>query len=223
VLTDSEFSKSELVRYARIPAEKIQVIPLGCEHIRRCEPECGILTRLGLHSRGYILAVGSQSPHKNFRTLAEALEYLPDPKLNCVVVGASNPRVFDHPSTMLAPKLTIAGYLPDGELRALYEHAACFVYPSLYEGFGLPPLEAMNCGCPVVVSRAASLPEVCGSAAIYCDARSPASVAESIQQVVSDRALQDQLRDLGRQRALKFSWLESARALLGLIEEAATP
>jgi glycosyltransferase involved in cell wall biosynthesis len=221
VVTDSEFSRAELVRYANIPEEKIRVIPLGCEHIRSRAPECGILTRLGLRSHAYLLAVGSQSPHKNLGMLAQALEHLPDLQLNCVVAGASNPKVFERPSPMSAPKLTMPGYVSDSELRALYEHAACFVYPSLYEGFGLPPLEAMSCGCPVVVSSAASLPSVCGDAAIYCDPRSSVSVAEAVRQVVSDRALQDRLRVLGRQQASKFTWPASARAFLALIHEVA--
>lgn len=219
VVTDSEFSKSELVRYAHIPAEKIRVIPLSGEHIRGIEPDCGILARLSLDSRAYILAVGSQSPHKNFRVVADALKHLGDRKLDVVVAGAPNPRVFALPPGGLGPELKIAGYVSDGELRTLYEHAICFVYPSLYEGFGLPPLEAMSCGCPVVVSRAASLSEVCGNAAVYCDPRDPASVAESVERVMRDGGLQERLRALGRSRSLQFTWAGSARALLDLIDE----
>lgn len=221
VVTDSEFSKSELVRYAHIPPAKLRVIPLSGEHILDIEPDHGVLARLGLGSRAYLLAVGSDSPHKNFRTVAQAVERLCDRDFDVVVAGGRNERVFGSTTTHLDPQLTHTGYVTDAELRALYEGAACFVYPSLYEGFGLPLLEAMTCGCPVIASRAASLPEVGGGAAIYCDPLSPDNVADCINQVMHDKALQQRLRHLGRQRATQFTWARSATALLDLIDEVA--
>jgi glycosyltransferase involved in cell wall biosynthesis len=221
VVTDSEFSKSELVRYAHIPPDRIRVIPLSGEHIRDVEPDQGILARLGLGSRAYLLAVGSRSPHKNFRTVAQAVERLCARDFDVVVAGGRNEHVFGSTAAQLDPGLTHTGYVSDAELRALYEGAACFVYPSLYEGFGLPLLEAMTCGCPVIASRAASLPEVAGSAAMYCDPLSPDNVADCINQVMHDEALQERLRRLGRERALQFTWASSAKAMLHLIDEVA--
>jgi glycosyltransferase involved in cell wall biosynthesis len=113
----------------------------------------------------------------------------------------------------------MTGYVSDTELRALYENAACFVYPSFYEGFGLPPLEAMTCGCPVVVSRAASLPEVCGDAAVYCDPGDPADIARGIDQVLANSAVQEDLRRRSLERARSFSWKRAARAMLQQIED----
>ena len=219
VVTDSEFSKAELIRYARIPAEKLKVILLSGEHIRTAPAECGVLTRLGLRPRAYALAVGSQAPHKNLKVLLDSLQYLPARSFDVVVAGGQNPRIFSREGNALGPEIKQAGYVSDGELRALYENAGCFVYPSLYEGFGLPPIEAMTCGCPVVVSREASLPEVCGNAALYCDARSPASVAESVAQVMHDGVLQDHLRTLGRRRASELTWSGAARSLLSILDE----
>lgn len=222
VVTDSEFSKAELIRYADIPPEKLRVILLSGEHIRATQADCGVLTRLGLRARAYALAVGSQSPHKNFQVVMDSLEYLPTRTFDVVVAGGQNPRVFSQEADALGPEIKQAGYVSDGELRALYENAGCFVYPSLYEGFGLPPVEAMTCGCPVVVSKEASLPEVCGNAAVYCDARSPASVAQAVTRVMNDSVLQDRLKALGRHRAAELTWSGAARTLLSTIEEVAT-
>jgi glycosyltransferase involved in cell wall biosynthesis len=115
----------------------------------------------------------------------------------------------------------MTGYVSDAELRALYENAACFVYPSFYEGFGLPPLEAMTCGCPVVVSRAASLPEVCGDAAVYCDPCDPADIARAMERVLGNPAAQEDLRRRSLERARTFSWKQTACAVLGHLEDLA--
>jgi glycosyltransferase involved in cell wall biosynthesis len=103
----------------------------------------------------------------------------------------------------------------------LYEHAGCFVFPSLYEGFGLPPLEAMSCGCPVIASREASLPEVCGDAAMYCDARSVEDIARKIAQMMSYKALRETWRMRGRAHAKHFRWDVAARELLDVLEREA--
>jgi glycosyltransferase involved in cell wall biosynthesis len=113
--------------------------------------------------------------------------------------------------------LVPAGYVTNGELRALYESAACFVFPSFYEGFGLPPLEAMHCGCPVVVSDRASLPEVCGSAAVYCDPDDPADIAKQLRLVLTSPTLRSELRAAGIERARQFSWRKSAAQLNELL------
>lgn len=219
VVTDSEFSKAELRHHAGIPDHKLRVILLSGEHIHKAPADCTVLARLGLAPRGYVLTVGSQSPHKNVQVVLDAMRYLGEPRFAVVLAGGHNPRIFGPNRVAIAPGIKSAGYVSDGELRALYENAGCFVYPSLYEGFGLPPLEAMMCGCPVIVSQEASLPEVCGDAAVYCDPRSPKSVSESIERVMLDEGLQHQLRTLSRSRARQFSWSASARALLALIRE----
>ena len=137
-----------------------------------------------------------------------------------VVAGGSNDRVFDSTRVLWPEQVKCLGYVTDAELRALYSHAACFVYPSLYEGFGLPPLEAMMCGCPVVASRAASLPEVCGDAAVYCDPHDPADIARSIGEVMSSETLRAGMKFRGYQRAQEFTWERSARLLTRIVREA---
>ena len=216
IITVSEFSRREIERYAGIPLDKITVIPNGGEHILSVHPDGDILTRLGLTQR-YILAVSSQSPHKNVQGLLAALQHLQRRDFELVLAGGSNPKIFRRAEAEQGAA-TLAGYVSDAELRTLYEHAECFVYPSLYEGFGLPPLEAMTCGCPVVVSRAASLPEVCGDAAVYCDPRDPRDIATAITMVLEDPALQDDLRRRGKERAAQYTWGRAARSLLGLLD-----
>jgi glycosyltransferase involved in cell wall biosynthesis len=105
----------------------------------------------------------------------------------------------------------------DGALKALYLHATAVVVPSLYEGFGLPALEAMRLGCPVVASHAAALPEVCADAALYVDPLSPADIARGMQRVADDPALRQRLVDAGHARAAHFTWAASARALHGAL------
>jgi glycosyltransferase involved in cell wall biosynthesis len=165
-----------------------------------------------------ILAVGSRSPHKNLAAVVQAVSRLGGSALPLVAAGGANTRVF-NPAELNGNSFHAVGYVTDLELRALYEQAACFVYPSLYEGFGLPPLEAMTCGCPVVVSRAAALPEVCGDAALYCDPHDPENIAEQIRTVLHDSGRRAELRERGLARARCFTWGRAASALLGILAE----
>jgi glycosyltransferase involved in cell wall biosynthesis len=145
------------------------------------------------------------------------MKLLDDPNLLLVAAGGGNNRVFAA-AAVSDPRLVSTGYVTDGQLRALYEHAACFVFPSFYEGFGLPPLEAMCCGCPVVASERASMPEVCGEAALYCDPADPASLAKQLRRVLDSTALQAELRAAGHARAASFSWDRAARQFGELLE-----
>lgn len=219
IVTDSEFSAGELSRRVGIPADKLRVVLLGAEHVLEYTADHTVLDRFGVREP-FVLGVASQSPHKNFSAVVEAVRRLALDDFDVVIAGGTNPRVFGAPARFDGSGVKFVGYVSDGELRALYERAACFVYPSRYEGFGLPPLEAMACGCPVVVSREASLPEVCGDAALYCDWSDPGDIAKRITQVVRDRDLAERLRTMGRDRSRRFTWERSARALLDVLREA---
>jgi glycosyltransferase involved in cell wall biosynthesis len=105
----------------------------------------------------------------------------------------------------------------DDELKSLYANAACFIYPSLYEGFGLPPLEAMSSGCPVIAACAGSLPEVCGDAALYCNPRSPQDIADKIKMMMGDEALRKELRSRGFSRIKNFTWEKCTKETLSVI------
>ena len=218
VITASRFSQGELASRAHIPRSRIDVVPLGSEHILRSRADPGILAKLSVDRGGYLLTVGSHSPHKNFAAVVAALSRLDGVKLPLVVAGGTNPRIFDGSSKVNPVGFRAAGYVSDEELKALYQNAACFIYPSLYEGFGLPALEALSCGCPCVVSSAASLPEVCGEAVLYFNPHDPDDIARQIRAVLDQPATRDELRRRGPERARHFTWDRSTEALLKVIE-----
>lgn len=219
VITVSAFSKKELVRHFLIKEKKIRVAYPGAEHILAHEPDDFIIDRYRLIYRPFVLVVGSMNPNKNFRAVVRAFELMDDAKFNIIIAGGVNPEVFASTGEPLPAFVRHIGYVTDGELRALYENAACFVFPSLYEGFGLPPLEAMACGCPVVVSGAASLPEVCGEAAVYCNPHKSADIARKIHMIMHYPKLREDLRQKGLKRARHFTWEKTARKTLAVIKE----
>lgn len=219
VVTVSSFSQRELSRRIGIPSKKIRIVPNGVDHIVAALPDRGILIRHGLRPRGFILAVGSKATHKNVDILVQAIELVDRPDYDVVVAGGVNPRILAERRPELPSRVIHLGYVSDSELRALYESAACFAFTSMYEGFGLPPLEAMACGCPVVVSRTASLPEVCGDGALYADPRDPGDIARCIKEILDSPVLQRDLADRGLKRAARFTWERSACEVLALIRE----
>jgi len=212
VATVSRFSADELSRHYGKRPRGLEVIHEGGEHILNTPADPGIIERMGLAGRRFVLAVGSKSPNKNFAGVLKAVEQLGDPDLLVVAAGGANSRIFNdaNGNQVESSALRLAGYVSDGELRALYEHAACFAFPSFYEGFGLPPLEAMCCGCPVIVSDRASLPEVCGDAALYCKAEDPGTLAAALRRLLSSPSLRQELSESGRLRAATFGWDKAA-------------
>jgi glycosyltransferase involved in cell wall biosynthesis len=137
-----------------------------------------------------------------------------------VVVGGKNSRIFNDGLVSQfadSKQVTWTGFVSDGELKALYENAGCLIFPSLYEGFGLPPLEAMYCGCPVIASSRTARPEVCADAALYCDATSAADIAEMVSCLITDEGLREHYRAKGAARAREFKWERSAQRLLDIL------
>ena len=177
------------------------------------EPE--VLERLGVSPGRYFLAVGSGNPTKNFVRLAEAFAGLPDPNMRLVVVGGANPAVFAKTTESVKddPRILSAGRLSDKELKTLYSGARAYVFPSTYEGFGLPPVEAIHCGTPVIAARAASIPEVCGDAAGYFDPASLDEIRESLRRAWYDDVWLASLRAEGARLAERLTWRNSALAL----------
>jgi glycosyltransferase involved in cell wall biosynthesis len=202
-----------------VPAWKIRVIAEGCDHLAMVQSDRSVFDRLGIRPNGYVLAVSSLNPNKNFGLVVRAIELLASANVQFVIAGGADPKVFaGHAGTMPEYAKHI-GYVTDQELKALYEGAICLVYPSLYEGFGLPPLEAMACGCPVIVSREASLPEVCGDAAWYCDTHDPRDLAAQIVRLSSSAESRRSLRDRGLIRASRYSWRRCAVEHLEQLDE----
>lgn len=217
VLTDSQFSQQELAHYLRIRKEKVGVMPGGCDHILDIEPDESILAEQRLAQKPYLLAVGSSSPHKNLAIVVKAIEKSLDHSFNLVIAGGTFSKVFNAVESVESERIIRLGYVTDAQLRALYSQAVGFIFPSIYEGFGLPPLEAMACGCPVLSSNKASLPEVCGNAALYFDPLDILDIEKQIGQFMNDSMLRDSLKARGFVRAKQFTWEKSAIMLINTI------
>jgi glycosyltransferase involved in cell wall biosynthesis len=213
ILTVSEFSRRELADAYRIPAKKIGVVPESGEHMLRV-PASDLAPRWGEWRRPYVLAVGSRNYHKNFRLVVEAAKLIGDAPFDIVVVGGSDPRVYGDAQPALDGIVKHLGYVSDAELTTLYRGAACFVYPSRYEGFGLPPVEALALGCPVVASCLPSIVEACGDAVLYVSPDDPRELADLLLRVSSDDALRERLRERGRARTAQLTWRATAVKLL---------
>lgn len=220
VVTVSDFSKAELHKYFAIPKSKMRVVRQGYEQILAVEPDISVLSRNGLRRQGFVLGVSSRSPIKNFDALAAAWKLLNRPDLKLVVAGGYNNRVFGSESVQKNQSgVLFLGYVSDPELRCLYENALCFVYPSSYEGFGLPPVEAMACGCPVIASNCSALPETCGDGALYCDARDSRDIAEKIRAVIDTPGLAIDLVGKGRNRVRRLSYRQCAETIWSTVLE----
>lgn len=210
VLTVSRFAQEEIVDAFWIARDKTVIVGEGAEHIARIAPAPGILKRFGLDERPFVLAVSSKAKHKNFQLIAEALATIPGAPFNVAIAGGGNAAIFGEGTEPASDRLRWLGYVSDGELRALYESALCFVFPSIYEGFGIPPLEAMYCGCPVLAARAASIPEVCRDAAAYFDPHDARALGRLLMRLAHDAALRESMSQRGRRHVSSFTWRQAA-------------
>ncbi len=221
VMTVSAFSRDELARWFGLTRRDIIVGREGGEHAvvpaADVAFDAAVLHKHGLQAGAFVLGVGSVKPNKNYGLLGRAMQLLPDHPWPVAIAGAKDIGIFKDGS-VLPDGFRFLGFVPDAELSALYRHAAWFVFPSLYEGFGLPAVEAMANGCPVLAARAASIPEVCGDAALYFDAHDPADLAALLQRVQRQEGDTDALRSAvvaaGRRRLQHYNWRANAQILM---------
>lgn len=215
IVTVSNFTKQEVIKYLKIPSEKITVIPGAIpSYIFRYAKE-NFENKYG----DYILTVSSIEPRKNILNLVNAFVKLNHPNLKLIIVGMSNPTVFKSVNKNFTQNknIILTGYITDKELVGLYKNAKLFAYLSYYEGFGFPPLEAISCGCPALVSNTSSLPEVCGELAGYC---SPYDIEDIVSKMklILGRSKRDSKEgiEILKQR---FDWLKSAKMILDLVND----
>ena len=208
--TVSAFARDGIARHLGVDPAAVAVIGEGAEHIRRTPADAGLPARLGL-LRPYVLAVGSLAAHKNLAALGATAALLAARAMDLVITGDLDARVFG--AAALPQPARYVGRVDDAGLRALYEGAAAFVFPSRHEGFGLPAVEAMACGCPVIAARAGALPEICGDAALFADPLDAADIARAIARVLDDPACAARLRHAGLARAAGHTWPAAAARL----------
>jgi len=214
VATVSQFSADALVRYGVCRAEKIFIAPNGHEHALRWDAARAKCQLIGALSRPYVMVLGSRARHKNVDIILKQAQGLDAAGIDIVVVGAASTIFAADTSAVRQSNIHHAGYVDDDDLAALYEGALCLAFPSRTEGFGIPPLEAMARGCPVISSNAASLVEVGGDAVIYVDPDDGDRWRDAIVGLSANAGLRAAMAARGRKRATLFSWTRSARLYL---------
>lgn len=222
----SEFTKREICTLLSVPEERVFVVPNAASVSDAVTDFPALAKRIGLQG-SYLLYTGTIEPRKNLVRLIEAYTLLRrrgSADVSLVLCGGkgwqSEPIYEAAAKSPFAGDIIFTGYVSDAEKNTLFQNAAGFVFPSLYEGFGVPPLEAMHFGVPVLTSTAASLPEVCDSAALYVPPEDRGAIAEGMEKLLSDTALRETLTDAGRKRAAEYSWSASARSLERVCEKA---
>jgi glycosyltransferase involved in cell wall biosynthesis len=229
VIAISEATKRDLIRHYRVPPHKISVVYHGRDPIFApvgyADHKAEVAAKYGVREP-YCLHVGTLQPRKNLSLLVEAWDLLrarmhQPPQL---LLAGKRGWLYDSLFEMVRARglgdlVRFADYVERDDLPALYSGALALTFPSLYEGFGLPPLEAMSCGTPVIASTATSLPEVVGTAGLLLDPHDPQPWAEAVQRLAHDPALQAELRRKGLQRASHFTWERSARETLQVLTD----
>ncbi len=227
IIAVSECTKRDAIRLYHLPPEKITVIYEGVDPALRPVEDKNLIEQARAryaHDQPFVLYLGTIEPRKNLIALIDAVRALRARGLShrLLIAGRKGwlyQATFDHVTrTGMSEAVDFLDYVPDAELPALFAACDAFVFPSLYEGFGLPPLEAMACGAPVVCSNTSSLPEVVGEAAVLFDPGDVGEIAGAIERVVSDAALRDELRAKGIAQAARFSWERAARETLAVYE-----
>ena len=225
-LTISQFTKSELHRLLHIPEEKIRVVPCAAsDHFAPVVDPAqleAVRVKYGLPEH-FALFVGNNNPRKNLGRMLAAFDAVAKKLPHHLVIAGEQGWKF-HPEevlkTLRSPqKVHFIGYVPDGDMPALYSLAGLFLFPSLYEGFGIPILEAQQCGVPVLASRGSAMEEVGGAGALYVDPYQEESIGEGILRILQHPDMADALKSAGFKNAKRFSWKRSVQVLNQIIEE----
>jgi glycosyltransferase involved in cell wall biosynthesis len=230
IIVDAGSTREDVQDLLGVPSGKVDVVPLGVRARHRGEPlpEAAVRSSLGAGERPIVLSVSAKRPHKNLGRLIGALALIaPERRPLLVIPGYPTPHEDElrrcAAELGVAADVRLLGWVDAAELEGLYAAAACFVFPSLLEGFGLPVLEAMARGVPVACSGRGALGEVAGDAALLFDPESEPAIAAAIERLLEDRAEADRLRCAGRERAAQFTWAATAAGTLASYERALKP
>lgn len=217
ILTVSKFSARQLVEYGVAPADRITVIYNGVDHVLGFERDVTANQRHGLQRHGYVLALANTQEHKNIGILLR-MSAMPEMlDLRLVLMGAATADDFLAKGHVVPPNVVFAGKVSDEQMRVLMEEALCFAMPSLTEGFGLPPLEAMLLGCPAVLAPCGSLPEVGGDSVLYADPHDAAAWRDAVLRLRDEPGLRDLMVDKGRTQSARFTWAAAGRTLIDTV------
>lgn len=224
VITNSNNSRNDLFQFCKVDTSKVNLIYWAVDESFRNKPPLKQLDNEHFKLE-YILYVGSLEPRKNIRALVEAYEKMrtdnPQLQTKLILIGGESPLFAEVRLNIktFRQDVIFMGFVEDDLLREYYRHATVVAYPSLYEGFGLPPLEAMACGVPVVTSNTSSIPEVVGDAALMVSPHDITQLAETLKLVVTNQNLRDRLRVKGIEQTKKFNWYRVAKNVLGVYYE----
>jgi glycosyltransferase involved in cell wall biosynthesis len=221
VIADSKSTRDDLIELLGVRADRIDVVPLGLGNVQRdpAPPTVETRERFGLGERRVLLSLSAKRPHKNLAALIGALAKIPPERRPLLLLpGYTTPHEEElrrrAADVGVADDVRFLGWVSNGEVEGLWAIAEAFVFPSLYEGFGLPVLEAMARGVPVACSNASSLPEVVGDAALLFDPRDEHAIAHALLRLLDDGALRERLAASGRERVREFTWARTARLTL---------
>ncbi len=226
IIADSKSTKKDLINLFDIKPNRIEVVYGALsEGFKKAEPDFNIVKKLKLDK--YIISDAARNPRKNLKNLLKAFKQLKDKDIKLVLIGtpmwAKKETAELLNDANLQKRIVSTGFVCFSELKALYSQAVCAVFPSLYEGFGLPVLEALSMDCPVIVSNVSSLPEVSGNAGIKVDPKNPHSITKGIEKILAISSSSDELNKLkekGREQLKKFSWEKTAKKTLEIYKKA---
>jgi glycosyltransferase involved in cell wall biosynthesis len=219
-ITVSAYSAMQLARLGVSDRPPSAIVGNGTEHFGRLQPNRSRLAKIEL-PKPFVLAIGSRSRNKNVDLLLAISDALQAAGLSIVLVGETNPRVFSKSAAIQQSNVLELGRVEDEDVAFLYSQALCFAFPSLYEGFGIPAIEAMACGCPVIAADSSALPEVLGDAALLCSPADPQAWQSAIVALAGDPDLRARLVQRGRERAGLYSWRAAALRLLQVVRTVA--
>jgi glycosyltransferase involved in cell wall biosynthesis len=228
LIADSESTRQDALRLLKVPPDKIFTVPLGVDESFHPVSDAllldGVRRKYNLPAR-FILYVGLVEPRKNLPLLLQAYKVLAQKAIDCPLVivgrfGWSHQRILQQIDELgLKEKVLLTGYVPARDLPIVYNLADVFVYPSVYEGFGLPPLEAMACGTPVITTAVSSMPEHVGDAGLLVPPDDLPALAQALQDVLTDQALREHLAHKGPRQAAKYTWERTARQTLHVYQK----